>query len=288
MVKDPNIINYLNLLCKTERGLTKLIVATKNRFQSLAPEIDLKTERILKGEIHSKSGQTIKYQGLESIKGSVKRRIEKELEMWPIWTQWMKDIPGIGGFIGGNLILLYYYRFLPVCKDCGKVLIKQEGTFMCQKCAKSVKGEGNLTHEIQVRDFPMISSWWHYMGRHVMDGKVPKRAKGVVSDWSTHGRQIGFQIGEAFLMNPKGYRHPYRDYYDARRSLRDRTHPEAKDLHKKNMAVNEMIKLFLSHFWQVARTIDGLPLTEPYIVAKDSIHKIIPPFYWNGRLKEAA
>jgi len=272
MITDKDQIGNLNFMCRTYDGINKLIVSTKNRLQSLNPEAIVKLNDIV--------------QGMESQKGKVSRRIGKELEFYPVWNDWMVNVPGIGPAIAGNLIILYYYRFMPCCKDCGTVLEKKENTFWCSQCEKSVKGEGNLNHKIEIKDFPMISSWWHYMGRHVVDGNVPKRAKGVVSDWSTPGRQVGFQIGQSFIkMKPD---HLYRAYYDTRHRLRDKTHPEATKMHKMNMCLNETIKLFLSHFWQVARTLDGLPLTDPYIVAKDPIHKIILPFYWEEELRKAA
>jgi len=272
MIIDPEQIGYLNFLCRTYDGVNKLIVSTKNRLQSIAPEIDMKTNDII--------------QGMESQKGKISRLIGKQLDFWPIWSEWMKNVPGIGPSIGGHLIQLYYYRFMPQCKDCETVLEKKEKTFWCPVCEKSVKGEGNLKHKIEIKDFSMISSWWHYMGRHVVDGNVPKRAKGIVSDWSTPGRQIGFQVGQSFIKMPGD--HLYRAYYDRRRTLREKTHPEATKMHKMNMSLNETIKMFLSHFWQVARTLDGLPVTVPYIVGKDPVHKVIEPFYWDQELDKAA
>jgi hypothetical protein len=286
MITDKEQVAYLNLLCRTYDGLTRVITSTKNRLHSLNPEMDADNNWIIKGMVENKDGTSIRYQGMENIKGQVSRRIAKELEFWPLWTEWMKGVPGIGPFIGGNLILKYYYAFIPACKDCGAELEKKDGTFWCGECNKSVKGEGNLEHKLKIRDFPMISSWWHYMGRHVVDGKVPKLKSGQVSDWSTPGRQVGYQIGQAFIKMKSD--HLYRKFYDERRKLRDKTHPESTDMHKMNMALNETTKMFLSHMWQVARTIDGLPLTDPYIVSKDPIHKIIPPFYWDGKLAKAA
>lgn len=264
MFMNEEVIRHLNFLCRTYDGVVKLSVQTQNRLHSLNPDYLVKSEELIKE--------------MDSRRGKIARRIEKELEHWDIWNHYLLNVPGIGPAIGGKLILLYYYRMQPACKECGSSLERKEGTFYCEQCDKSVKGEGNLVYAIQIRDFPMISSWWHFMGRHVVDGKVPKRAKGVVCDWSTPGRQVGYQIGQSFIK--AGPDHLYRQFYDQRRALREKTHPDESKLHKMNMALNETVKMFLSHFWQVARTIEGLPLTEPYIVAKDPIHKLIPPYYW--------
>ncbi|MDY7037206.1 MAG: hypothetical protein SV375_13705 [Thermodesulfobacteriota bacterium] len=272
MITDQDQVQYLNFLCRTYDGVNKLIVATKTRIQNLNPEAPVQLNDIV--------------QGMESQKGKISRQITKQLDFWPIWSEWMKGVPGVGSTIAGHLILLYYYRFTPQCQDCGAALEKKNKTFWCPICDKGVKGDGNLKYKIELKDFPMVSSWWHYMGRHVKDGKVPKRAKGIVSDWSTPGRQIGYQIGQSFIKMKSD--HLYRAYYDKRRVLRDKTHPDASKMHKMNMCLNETIKMFLSHFWQVARTLDGLPTVVPYIIGKDPVHKVIKPFYWEGDLREAA
>jgi hypothetical protein len=56
------------------------------------------------------------------------------------------------------------------------------------------------------------------------------------------------------------------------------------------MAWNEAVKLFLSHFWQVAHILDGLEMTLPWCVqhgGHDEKH-IIPPYYFNGNEEEKA
>ena len=311
MITDKDQVAYFNFLCKTYDGLTRVITATKNRIQSLNPEMNADNYWILNGMVENKPGTSIKYQGLESIKGQVSRRIEKELGFWPVWSNWMEHIPGIGPFIAGNLILKYYYAFIPVCKDCGTVLEKKDKTFWCSECQKSVKGEGNLQHKLTIKDFPMISSWWHYMGRHNVAhcptcrkiltnntcpkcGKIienpiylmPKRQSGTQSDWSTPGRTLGFMIREAFNMFSED--HFYKSYQVKEKAKYAKRHPDWTKGHCHNVAWNNTVKLFLSHFWQVARTLDGLSVTEPYIVAKDPVHKIIPPFYWEGEGRKAA
>lgn len=276
MITDKDQIGYLNFLCRTYDGINKLIVSTKNRIQSLAPEVNMKTNDVI--------------QAMESQKGKISRRVGKELDFWPIWSEWMKQVPGIGPAIGGNLILLYYYRFMPICPKCATKLKKKDKTFWCDTCEKSVKGEGNLQHKIEIKDFPMISSWWHYMGRHCDEnGVMPKRAKGVISDWSNTGRQIGFQIGDQF--NRQSPDHSYKAYL-LKRKARHLKKNDQRDKpwttgHIHNAGRNEAVKMFLSHFWQVARGLDGLSITVPYIVAKDPVHKIIEPFYWH-EFKEAA
>uniref|UniRef100_A0A6H1Z8N6 Uncharacterized protein n=1 Tax=viral metagenome TaxID=1070528 RepID=A0A6H1Z8N6_9ZZZZ len=321
-MRNEMIIKELSYMVRTYDGLNKLIVSTKNRLTSFFPvvleegqedksskelrEIQYKNDSTLNGYISGKR----QADGLEQVKGRLERSIGKHLVYWDIWNQWLTNVPGIGHYYGGKLILLYYYKFESVCPKCGDLVVKKEHTFFCETCQKSIKGEGNLVFKITERDFPRISSWNHFLGMHntahhkacrkrltddnycpVCKVNVPEediiylkpmRQAGVQSDWSSAGRTLAYLIAESFVKASGNGGRSYRDYYDSRRELRDKTHPDFSKGHKYNMAKNETVKLFLSHFWQVARTIDGKPLTEPYIVAKDPVHNKIEPFYWEG------
>jgi hypothetical protein len=297
---QENVIQWLTYLVRSYDGINKMLTQLKTRIQSLHLERDPKNDDTI--------------QALESIKGKLSRKIGKEIEYWPIWNQWMVNIPGIGPFIGGKLILLYYYRNVPVCPECGADVEKKEQTFWCPSCETSIKGQGNLHHRIEEKDFPRISSWWHYMGMHTAPhcrehgrrlvkenggpprycdkckryladheivNRKPKRQAGMASDWSNDGRKIASQfIADGFMRQKAGSGHLYRDFYDAQKEKRRRTHPDASDGHRNNMARNETAKLFLSHFWTVARTLDGKPVTEPYAGAVMGHTNIVEPFYW--------
>ena len=276
MTNDERI-HYLNFLVRTYRGVTKLVSATKQRLQSLpGEERNPEFDTLLKGEN--------KMEGLETVQGRIKRELGKELVYWDIWDLWLKHVPGIGEWIAAEMIILYYYRFMPVCKECGGSLEKNEGTFTCVVCGKSSKGEGLLSHKIEHRDFPTISKWWAFMGRHTVDGVMPKRKKGVVSNWSTVGRTIGFHVGDQF--NRQKETHPYKAFLLDRKAKHQRVHEDWKKGHIHNAAKNEAIKLFLAHFWTVARTLEGKPVSEPYAGAIMGHTNIVAPFYFE-KVKES-
>lgn len=269
---NEEIINMLNFLVKTYDGTTKLIVATKCRLQSVNPESDEEYNEIIKD--------------LERAKGKQSREIGKYITYWDVWNEWMQKVPGVGNWLAGKLILLYYYRFTPVCPKCETRLEKKEETFFCDTCQKSVKGDGNLTHKIETKDFARVSSWWHYLGKHVENGSQPKRAKGQQVDWSTKGRTVAFHISESF--NKQNGDHPYKEILLKQKGKHekkneDREKPWTKG-HIHNAAKSEATKIFLAHFWEVARTLDGLPVTEPYIGMVGG-HNIIKPFYWEKKKK---
>lgn len=278
---------------RTYDGITKLVVATKQRLVAMNPGKDsdelYKHCHILNGV--QKQDGTAKSQGLEQVKDRITRDIRKLVQDFPLWYQYLENVPGIGPAIGAKLILLWYFRFVPVCSKCGGNLEKRENGdgdmgFECIHCHSRAKGDGVLNHRVEKRDFPTISAWWHYMGRHndPTTGKMPKFKKGVKGEdrdtWSAIGRKLGFDIRESFNKgNPK-----YKAYAEKRKKYRLGTHPTASKGFRHNMAWNETVKLFLSHFWQVARTIDGLPLTETWAVKHGGHDResIIEPYYFNG------
>jgi len=268
-------ISYLNYLIRTYESLTNMMAATKNRLQSLPGDHPVKFDRILHGEE--------KEEGLETIKGRISRLIGKELPAWDIWTHWLKDVPGIGNVTAAELIMLYYYKFIPACKDCMTPLEKKDSTYWCPSCEKSVKGEGNLEYLLGYKDFSNISKWWAYMGRDIRDGAMRKRKKGEQLNWSTNGRRLGFLIGESF--NKQQPDHKYKAVLLSEKAKYEKSQPDISKGWRHNKAKNNAVKLFLAHFWTVARALDGKDVTQPYAMTIMGHTGYIEPFYYEKPAK---
>jgi hypothetical protein len=265
----------LNYLVRTYQRVTDVIAATKNALQSLPGDHPVKYDGILHRED--------KEEGLESIKGKIARMLEKELDNHEVWKQWLADVPGIGPAIAGELIMLYYYKYIPVCKDCMTPLEKREGAYWCPTCEKSVKGDGNLNYLLSDKDFPNISKWWAYMGRDIQDGAMRRRKTGTVLNWSPRGRRLGFIIGESF--NKQQPDHLYKAVLLAEKAKYEKSQPDISKGWRHNKAKNNTVKLFLAHFWEVARTLDGKPVTEPYAMTIMGHTGYIKPFYWEPSIE---
>lgn len=275
--RELAIRNLKNLVAAYD-DLNKAITGIKNRLHALNPDADAKNDPILNGEGKS--------QGLEQVKMRLSRLIEKELRAWPLYTQYLKGVPGIGPAIAARLIILYYYRFTPVCQ-CGTALERRDGTFWCPTCEKSTKGDGVTRHKIEVRDFANISKWWKFMGMHVNgEGKKPKREKGVKQNWSSVGRATCYLIGDQF--NRQSTKTPYGRFLLETKARIEERSPEIKPGHRLNRARNQAAKLFLAHLWAVAREIDGLPVTEPYAGTILGHTGIFAPFHWKDGEEVAA
>lgn len=252
-MKDETVIRDLKFLLKTYDGTKRQLAAAKQRLKSMLPEA---------AEHHQDE-----IQWMESQKGRLSRKITKELAFWPVWTEWMQEIKGIGPFIAGNLVMLYYYRFVALCKKCGADL----EDFTCIDCGEKAKGDGLLEYRIEAKDFEKVSSWWHYLGEHndPETGRMVRRKKGVQANWSNLGRNISWQIGESinkFAANG----HKYKAFYN--------TYKEKGKRH--GDAIRRTRKLFLSHFWHVARELEGKSTEGPYAEVVLKHTGIIAPYYW--------
>jgi hypothetical protein len=266
---QESAIKYLNFLVKQYEGVTQLITQTKQRLQTLpGDECEEEFDTLLKGQE--------KEAGLETIKNRISRELSKELASFEDWVLWLEKVPGIGPWIGARLILFFHYRFTAICKDCGGALEKEEHTLVCQKCGVKAK-EGLLKYRVDEKDFPTISKWWAYMGRHTVDGGMPKRKKGTRANWSAPGRTVGYHIGESF--NRFEEDHPYKKLLLLRKAKHQRNRPEWSKGHVHNAAKNEVVKIFLAHYWTMARMIEGKEISEPYAAALMGHTNIIQPFY---------
>lgn len=270
---NEQVIQYMNYLVRTYDSVTQVVAATHQRLRSLpGAEEDADCDTLLKGDG--------KAAGLLTVKGRIERAIEKELPQWDVWELWLKQVPGIGPILGTKLIMLFNYRFVPICQECEGVLEKGEGCFTCRECGKTAKGDGILKHRMERRDFATVSKWWAFMGRHTVDGTMPKRKAGVVSNWSSKGRAVGFLIGDQF--NRQKPDHPYKKFFLDRKERHAKNHPDWKKGHCHNAARNEAVKLFLSHFWHVSRELEGKPTKTCYAEGMLGHENIIAPYYWNG------
>jgi hypothetical protein len=149
-------------------------------------------------------------------------------------------------------------------------------------CESSVKGDGNLDYLLEEKDFPNISKWWAYMGRKIVDGNMTKRQKGVLSNWSAAGKKLGFTIGDSF--NKQKPDHKYKAVLLSEKAKYEKV-PEDKRKtkgHRHAAARNNTVKLFLAHFWTVARTLDGKEVTAPYAMTIMKHTGYIKPFYFEG------
>lgn len=126
-----------------------------------------------------------------------------------------------------------------------------------------VRGIGAITairlmSEIDVEKAPTISSLWRYAGMGVHKGKADAPVKGEQLRYNKELKVVSWLIGESLLQ----WNEKYREVYD-----RAREKYSSKDwpVRRKHLAAKRiMVKVFLSHYWIVARKMKGLKISKPY------------------------
>ena len=257
---NEKILRELKVLVRTYEGITKLNAETKNRLQSINPEMNKKDDDLIKM--------------LDSGKGKLSRRIDALLELNDLWVKWGSKVVGLGAVSFAKLYLFWAVKNIAICKKCGGDVVKQEKTLYCPACDKSVSGDGLLDYRTEARDFATVSKWWKFCGRHVVDGVMPKMKKDTKIDWNPIARSLMFIVADNFIKHGNEYR---KHYDESKQKNLDR---DVKLGHAHNRGKNEMIKLFLSHWWHVARTVEGKSTIPCY--AEGILHhsNIIAPYYW--------
>jgi hypothetical protein len=132
--------------------------------------------------------------------------------------------------------------------------------------------------------FPTVSSYWAWWGLHVKDGHAPKRKRGDNLNWSPKMRTLAWKIGKQFVLQGRGYRALYDAYkdrltaermplgacpqYEACKAALKKAAKTACKGHIDAMARRYAVKMFVSDLWAAWRRLEGLPITDPWIIAQ--------------------
>ena len=173
----------------------------------------------------------------------LKKIVEDELGKYAVYNQWLLQVKGIGPSLAGGLV-----AYLGNCER-----------------------------------FRSVSALWAYAGLHCVDdgnGKfvAAKRTKGQESNWNQKLKSHCWLLASQLLKNKcPTYADLY--YQQKEKSL-------AKGLtagHAHNQSLRKVAKVFLSHYWHVARTLAGLDTRSLWIIEHGGHQDVIAPPFWNGK-----
>lgn len=206
---------------------------------------------------------------LKDAENFVNRNIAEIMEAHPA-APWFSRVNGIG--------------YENIAKVIGLIRIKPDPEDPQKKYAKT------------------ISSLWKFAGMHTENGKAPKAVRGKKLEFNKQLRSMAWRIGrslcrargayyEYYLKQKAQYRIKLLDKgvkiipatelpYKMRGSRKIRYEPKGiiSIGHLDNMAKRKMIKLFLANLWLVWREAEGLPITEPWVIAHGGHAHIIDPW----------
>ena len=171
-------------------------------------------------------------------------------------------------------------------------LVKTEPIYI--NFLKSVRGIGELLSAQLIKVFgdcsqyDTVSRLWAHAGQSVVNGKAPKRMKGVPVKYNPDIKKLTWVVSDCLMKSNKGY---YRGIYDSEKEKQLNRVYEEGELHTKypqksiktkkdiypesatklilghahNRALRKMRKIFLDHFWFASRELAGLPAQKNYI-----------------------
>jgi hypothetical protein len=129
-----------------------------------------------------------------------------------------------------------------------------------------VKGCGPLMSAVILAEYDIeigttVSKLWAFTGLAPGRDKLVKGQKAVFNKW-LRTKMVGV-LASSFLRSGS----PYRRYYDemkVRLENEDGWKDEEKPGHRHRAAIRYMVKAFLKDLYVAWRTLDGLPVREPY------------------------
>ena len=211
----------------------------------------------------------------------IKKEIQGLLSDWPVWTDWLVKVKGVGPISAGGI----------------------------------------WAHvDIRIADSPS-KLWHYAGHHVDENGQLPHLEKGKKRSWNRRLQTIVWNCGESMVRTHGGYRELYEQFkldeqshqrveikpdpeelagmllaeqigkYKAGSRVKDKAHAARilKELdmlrpvlcdrtpgHIDRRARRKMRKVFLGHLWTQWRRLEGLPIRQVYIVAKDGTHGEIP------------
>lgn len=230
-------INILDTLRKEYKLLTAGIVRLPNKIRKTKNGlISTMTELILVDQ----------YFGLEASEARHFKQLEKVLADYPIWTDYLKGVKGIGPAMASVMITEF---------DIHKA--KYSSSMWKYAGLDVLNGVGRS----RTKDHLIEST---YLDK---DGKEQTK-QGISFNPFLKSKLIGV-LGSSFLRagvinNP--YSKIYNDYKQRLNNMP--AHEEKSKGHKHNMAIRYMIKMFIIDLYTHWKAIEGLPAFPPYHEAK--------------------
>lgn len=182
------------------------------------------------------------YMKIEASESRHFKQIGKELENYRVWTEFLKDVKGVGPAMAGVLIT----SFNP---HKGKYV----SSFWKYAGLDVVNGEGRKMKRE------------HLEKRTYVDANGEEKEKNSIT-YNPDLKSKLYILATSMMRSGSEYREVY-DNYKHRLNNSPR-HQDKTDAHKHAMALRYMIKIFLIDFYKKAREVEGLPVHDPYHESK--------------------
>jgi hypothetical protein len=138
--------------------------------------------------------------------------------------------------------------------------------------------------------FPNISSYWAWWSLHVVGGRSPRRRSGDNIDWSPKMRTLAWKTGKQFVLQGRGYRELYDQYkerlteerlplgacphYEECKATLKKASKSACKGHIDAVSRRYAVKMFIADQRATWRRLEGLPVTDPWVIAHGDHSKL--------------
>ncbi|MCC6490689.1 MAG: transposase [Candidatus Hydrogenedentes bacterium] len=188
---------------------------------------------------------------LEYAENQQEKTIKSMLSGFAIWNEFLHGVPGVGPLMAGVIISeidIHKAQYPSSLWAYAGLDVAQDGNGRCRKKEHLVE-----------RD---------YVNK---EGEPAKRV-GITFNPFLKTKLVGVLASSFLRAGDNKYSAIYRDYKN--RLENHEVHKEKTKGHRHNMAMRYMIKMFLVDLHMEWRRIEGLPVSEPYSVAKlGKVHK---------------
>lgn len=189
---------------------------------------------------------------LEYAEAEQEKTIKSMLSGFVIWNEFLHGVPGVGPLMAGVIISeidIHKAQYPSSLWAYAGLDVAQDGN-----------GRSRKKEHLVERD---------YINK---DGEQAKRV-GITFNPFLKTKLVGVLASSFLRAGENGYSTVYRDYKN--RLENHEVHKEKTKGHRHNMAMRYMIKMFLIDLHREWRRLEGLPVSEPYSVAKlGKVHKV--------------
>ena len=226
-------LRYLRYYTRSMYDIQKMRVSSGNREGAL--------ERLGISEVEQVWMNEHIHVDLEKLEKRIETRCKRFLPAFPIWTEHLQYIRGIGVRYASSLIAIIVtprrYRHFGAC---------------CAHAGYALNSEG----------------------------LIQKRRKKEASNWAAELKMTLYKISCQFVKQGGGYR-TFFDQFKRREVEKNEARPKAEQLIKGHVharALRMVSKLFLSHTYQRWCELEGIPIRQPYAIEYLGHQTIIEPF----------
>ncbi len=244
----------LKLLHDTQVSLEKLRISVGNRASALEREADWSTSDVgrVYGELH---------RSLDDWEARIEELMARETARFPVWGAWLSHVKGIGPGLGSQLLAM----LLPPLPDRGPSTWYKAAGLTVERVTRT----GGLTDP----DDPDGMS------------RLPRARAGRDGlPYYPRLRRCLHNVAESFVRSGGYYRRVY-ELRKARLVAQHTGHPDWPPYRIDTVARWVMVKMFLSHLWEVWLEVEGETGRRAYVLDVLGHPSYEPAPRWDGNGK---